>query len=65
MLCRGVPKDTAKFFQVSNSEMVHLLMHNGVYPLYSDGNLFYFRQTPECKELMSVYRQQISKKGGK
>ena len=45
MLCKQVPKDKTKYYATHDMKIVHKLMENGVYPLYSDGTIFYFVKT--------------------
>lgn len=54
MLCKQVPKDKVKYYATSNVKLIHTLMENDIYPLYSDGTIFYFVRTEKFEKYMST-----------
>lgn len=56
MLCRQAPQDKDKYYATKDMNLIHELMSNGVYPLYSDGTTFYFVRTGKFEKYMSIIR---------
>lgn len=56
MLCRQAPQNTNNYYATSDTNLIHELMLNGVYPLYSDGTTFYFVRTGKFEKYMSIIR---------
>lgn len=56
MLCRQAPQDKDKYYATKDMNLIHELMLNGVYPLYSDGTTFYFVRTGKFEKYMSIIR---------
>lgn len=54
MLCKQAPKDKEKYYATSNVKLIHALMENDIYPLYSDGTTFYFVKTEKFEKYMST-----------
>ena len=61
MLIKQKPKNTAKYFRISDSAMLDYLMMHGAFPLYSDGNYFYFVQTAEFEQVLLDYEKSLGK----
>lgn len=57
MLCKQTPKNKEKYYATQNVEIIHDLMKHGVYPLYSDGTIFYFVQNGKFDKYMSIIRR--------
>jgi hypothetical protein len=56
MLCRQTPQNKDKYYATKDMNLIHELMLNGVYPLYSDGTTFYFVRTGKFEKYMSMIR---------
>lgn len=56
MLCRQAPQNKDKYYATKDMNLIHALMSNGVYPLYSDGTTFYFVRTGKFEKYMSMIR---------
>lgn len=54
MLCKQVPKNKEKYYATHDTRIIHYLMKHGVYPLYSDGTIFYFIKTEKFEKYMSM-----------
>ena len=57
MLCRQAPQNKDKYYATKDTNLIHELMLNGVYPLYSDGMTFYFVCTGKFEKYMSIIRR--------
>lgn len=57
MLCKQAPNNVDKYFVTTDTKLIHELMLHDVYPLYSDGTVFYFVQTEKFEKYMSIIRQ--------
>ena len=44
-------------------KMIHFLMLNGIYPLYSDGNKMYFIRNEEFEKWIMEYKKSLGKEG--
>ena len=42
MLCRRVPENKEKYYATDDARIIHYLIEHDIYPLYSDGAMFYF-----------------------
>ena len=58
MLCKQKPKNPSAYYKVTNPQAIHFLMSKGVYPLYSDGNCFYFKKNENFRKYFVAYAQQ-------
>ena len=56
MLCRQAPQNKDKYYATKDMNLIHELMLNGVYPLYSDGTTFYFVHTGKFEKYMFMFR---------
>ena len=54
MLCRRVPENKEKYYAIDDARIIHYLIENDIYPLYSDGIMFYFIKTEEFEKYMSM-----------
>ena len=54
MLCRRVPENKEKYYATDNARIIHYLIEHDIYPLYSDGAMFYFNKTEEFEKYMSM-----------
>ena len=54
MLCRRVPENKEKYYATDNARIIHYLIEHDIYPLYSDGAMFYFIETEEFEKYMSM-----------
>ena len=54
MLCRRVPENKEKYYATDDARIIHYLIENDIYPLYSDGVMFYFIKTEEFEKYMSM-----------
>ncbi len=57
MLCKQTPQDSSRYYATKDTNLIHELMLNGVYPLYSDGTTFYFVRTGKFEKYMSIIRR--------
>jgi hypothetical protein len=57
MLCRQAPQNSSGYYATRDTNLIHELMLNGVYPLYSDGTTFYFVRTGKFEKYMSIIRR--------
>lgn len=54
MLCRRVPENKEKYYATDDTRIIHYLIEHDIYPLYSDGAMFYFIKTEEFEKYMSM-----------
>lgn len=54
MLCRRVPENKEKYYATDDARIIHYLIEYDIYPLYSDGVMFYFIKTEEFEQYMSM-----------
>lgn len=54
MLCKQVPENKEKYYATDDARIIHYLIENDIYPLYSDGVMFYFIKTEEFEKYMSM-----------
>ena len=54
MLCRRVPENKEKYYATDDAKIIHYLIKHDIYPLYSDGAMFYFIKTEEIEQYMSM-----------
>ena len=54
MLCRRVPENKEKYYATDDARIIHNLIGHDIYPLYSDGAMFYFIKTEEFEQYMSM-----------
>ena len=54
MLCRRVPENKEKYYATDDARIIHYLIEHDIYPLYSDGAMFYFIETEEFEKYMSM-----------
>ena len=54
MLCKQVPKNKEKYYATDDAGIIHHLIEHDIYPLYSDGVMFYFIKTEEFEQYMSM-----------
>lgn len=63
MLCMRKPDNPSVYYKVTDAKMIHFLMMNGCYPLYSDGNCFYFVRNGEFEKWTMEYKKSLGKEG--
>lgn len=54
MLCRRVPENKEKYYATDDARIIHYLIEHDIYPLFSDGTMFYFIKTEEFEKYMSM-----------
>ena len=54
MLCKQVPKNKEKYYATNDARIIHHLIEHDIYPLFSDGTMFYFIKTEEFEKYMSM-----------
>lgn len=54
MLCRRVPENKEKYYATDDARIIHYFIEHNIYPLYSDGIMFYFIKTEEFEKYMSM-----------
>lgn len=61
MLCMQKPENPSAYYEVTDTRMIHFLMLNGIYPLYSDGNKMYFVRNGEFEKWIMEYKKSLGK----
>ena len=54
MLCKQAPKNKEKYYATDDARIIHYFIEHDIYPLYSDGAMFYFIKTEEFEKYMSM-----------
>ena len=55
------PENPSAYYEVTDTKMIHFLMLNRVYPLYSDGNKMYFVRNGEFEKWIMEYKKSLGK----
>lgn len=59
MVIRGTPKDIENYITVKDNYIIHKLSEQGIFPIYIDKNLAYFKYTLMTIALIEYIIEQI------